>query len=150
MKTPIRMAAEPDTAVPDIRTDFSRDAAIEICGTLRLVLADVFSLYLKTTSFHWHMTGSHFRDYHLLLDEHANQIFAMTDDVAERARKMGGSTLRSISDISRHKQLKDKNDEGVSSKQMMAELRADNVQLPRFPFAAHRVCEGTARSPPRA
>ena len=108
---------------------------------LRLLLADVFSLYLKTKNFHWHMTGIHFRDYHFLLDEHADQIFAMTDDIAERARKTGGSTLRSISDISRHQRLKDNNDEGVSPREMLLELRADNLQLTRFLRATHEVCE---------
>ena len=94
--------------------DLSRAGAVEICGTLRLLLADVFVLYLKTKSFHWHMTGVHFRDYHLLLDEHAEQIFAMTDAIAERARKIGGATLRSISDIARHQRLKDNTSEGVA------------------------------------
>lgn len=108
---------------------------------LRLLLADVFSLYLKTKNFHWHMTGIHFRDYHFLLDEHADQIFAMTDDIAERARKTGGSTLRSISDISRHQRLKDNNDEGVAPREMLLELRADNLQLTRFLRATHEVCE---------
>ncbi|MGC1902827.1 MAG: DNA starvation/stationary phase protection protein [Candidatus Acidiferrum sp.] len=108
---------------------------------LRLLLADVFSLYLKTKNFHWHMTGIHFCDYHFLLDEHADQIFAMTDDIAERARKTGGSTLRSISDISRHQRLKDNNDEGVAPREMLLELRADNLQLTRFLRATHEVCE---------
>jgi starvation-inducible DNA-binding protein len=98
---------KPDTSPSNLRTDLSRGGAVEICGALRLLLADVFSLYLKTKNFHSHMTGSYFHDYHLLLDEHADQIFAMTDDIAERARKTGGSTLRSISDISRHQRLKD-------------------------------------------
>src|SRR5712692_4239560 len=87
-------------------TDLRHDAVEEISGNLRRLLADVFALYVKTKNFHWHMSGRHFRDYHLLLDEHANQIFAMIDEIAERARKIGGSTLRSISDISRHQRLK--------------------------------------------
>ena len=82
-------------------TDLSGDAVVEISGSLRKLLADVFALYLKTKNFHWHMSGKHFRDYHLLLDEQADQIFAMTDEIAERARKLGGSTIRSISDIAR-------------------------------------------------
>jgi starvation-inducible DNA-binding protein len=81
-------------------------------------LADTFALYLKAKNFHWHMTGQHFRDYHLLLDEHSEQIFAMTDDIAERASKIGGTTLRSISDISRHQRLKDNNDEIVGPKEI--------------------------------
>src|SRR2546425_5398132 len=86
-------------------TDLSLDAVEEISGHLRRLLADVFALYLKTKNFHWHISGRHFRDYHLLLDEHADQIFAMTDALAERARKIGATTLRSISDISRHQRL---------------------------------------------
>src|SRR4029077_1622512 len=88
-----------------VPTDLSRKAVIEISNQLRPLLADVFALYLKTKNFHWHMSGSHFRDYHLLLDEHADQIFAITDDVAERARKLGATTLHSIGDISRHQRL---------------------------------------------
>src|SRR3984885_2050628 len=84
-------------------------AVEEISGDLRILLADLFALYLKTKNFHWHMMGKHFRDYHLLLDEHADQIFAMTDPVAERARKLGGSTLRSISEVTSHQRLKDNN-----------------------------------------
>src|SRR5229473_5129336 len=87
----------------------SRQAVEDISDALRQLLADVFALYLKTKNFHWHMTGNHFRDYHLLLDEQGEQIFAMTDDIAERARKIGGTTLHSISDISKHQRLKDNN-----------------------------------------
>src|SRR5215472_10933264 len=90
----------------DTPTDLSGDAVVEISSELRKLLADVFALYLKTKNFHWHMSGSHFRDYHLLLDEHGSQIFAMTDDIAERARKIGGPTLKSISDISKHQRVK--------------------------------------------
>src|SRR5258708_7317846 len=86
----------------EIVTDISSEAVVEISESLRKLLADVFTLYLKTKNFHWHMRGRHFRDYHLLLDEQATQVFAMSDDIAERARKLGGSTLRSISDISAH------------------------------------------------
>src|SRR5713226_3454318 len=93
--------------------DLGSNAVAEISGVLRPLLADVFALHLKTKNFHWHMSGPHFRDYHLLLDEHADQIFAMTDAIAERARKIGGGTLRSISDISRHQRLEDNNDESV-------------------------------------
>jgi len=121
--------------------DLSRDAVVQISQTLRELLADVFSLYVKTKNFHWHMTGRHFRDYHLLLDEQAEQIFAMTDDIAERARKIGGSTLRSIGDISRHQRLKDNDDESVKPHKMLAELREDNLQLARFLRGAHEICE---------
>src|SRR3989449_3892112 len=110
-------------------TDLDRKGVTDIAGSLRQLLADVFALYVKTKNFHWHMSGRHFRDYHLLLDEHAEQIFAMTDDIAERARKIGGATLRSISDISRHQRLQDNNEESVTPKEMLAELFSDNQQL---------------------
>src|SRR5271155_1432822 len=119
-------------AVHETPTDLSREGVAEITTALRQLLADAFALYLKTKNFHWHMTGPHFRDYHLLLDEHADQIFAMTDDIAERARKIGGTTLRSISDISRHQRLKDNNKESVAAPDMLTELRTDNRELTRF------------------
>src|ERR1700720_3605776 len=122
-------------------TDLSGDAVVEISGALRKLLADVFTLYVKTKNFHWHMSGTHFRDYHLLLDEHATQIFAMTDDIAERARKIGGRTLRSISDISRHQRLKDNNEEFVATEDMLVELRGDNQQLTRELRSTHELCE---------
>jgi len=108
---------------------------------LRELLADVFTLYIKTKNFHWHMTGRHFRDYHLLLDEQGEQIFAMTDDIAERARKLGGPTIKSISDISAHQSLKDNNNEFVPPNEMLTELRDDNQQLTRFLRSAHEVCD---------
>ncbi len=122
-------------------TDLSGDAVVQISDTLRKLLADVFTLYVKTKNFHWHMSGKHFRDYHLLLDEHATQIFAMTDDIAERARKIGGRTLRSISDISRHQSLKDNNEEFVAPEDMLLELRGDNQQLTRELRSTHELCE---------
>src|SRR5258705_8008726 len=100
-----------DTAT---RTDLSGDAVEEISSNLRRMLADVFALYVKTKNFHWHISGRHFRDYHLLLDEQATQVFAMTDAIAERARKIGGTTIRSISDIARNQRLKDTNNEAAS------------------------------------
>src|SRR5215471_6777437 len=112
--------------------DLSRENVNEISAELRQLLADVFSLYLKTKNFHWHMAGRHFRDYHLLLDEQAGQIFAMTDDIAERARKIGGSTLHSVGDIARHQRLKDNDEETVGPENMLLELREDNLQLARF------------------
>jgi starvation-inducible DNA-binding protein len=127
-----------NTSKPEI--NLTQEAVAEIADVLRPLLADVFSLYLKTKNFHWHMTGRHFRDYHLLLDEHAEQIFAMTDDIAERARKIGGSTLKSIGDIARHQRLKDNDEESVSPHRMLLELRDDNSQLTRFLRAAHEVC----------
>src|ERR1700686_2764130 len=119
--------------------DLSQEAVTEVTSVLRELLADVFSLYLKTKNFHWHITGRHFRDYHLLLDEHAGQIFAMTDDIAERARKIGGATLRSIGDIARRQRLKDNDDESAEPRNMLLELRDDNLQLARFLRAAHEI-----------
>ena len=127
--------------ISEIPTDLSGDAVVEISGELRKLLADVFALYVKTKNFHWHMSGRHFRDYHLLLDEHGEQIFAMTDDIAERARKLGGTTLHSISDISKHQRLKDNNAEGVAPEDMLSELRADSQQLTRNLRSAHELCE---------
>src|SRR5580704_14279205 len=122
-------------------TDLDQDAVSAISEELRLMLADVFALYMKTKNFHWHMSGRHFRDYHLLLDEHSDQIFAMTDDIAERARKIGGTTLHSVSEIGKHQRLKDNNDAFVDPAKMIAELCADNQQLTRFLRAVHEVCD---------
>jgi starvation-inducible DNA-binding protein len=127
--------------VSETVTDLSGDAVVQISDALRKLLADVFTLYVKTKNFHYHMSGKHFRDYHLLLDEHATQIFAMTDEIAERARKTGGKTLRSISDISRHQSLKDNNEEFVAPEDMLVELRADNQQLTRELRSTHELCE---------
>src|SRR5438445_1922529 len=122
-------------------TDLSLTGVGEITTALRPLLADVFALYVKTKNFHWHMTGRHFRDYHLLLDEQGDQIFAMTDDIAERARKIGGTTLHSISDVSRHQRLQDNNEEFVTPNEMLAELCNDNQQLTRSLRSAHELCE---------
>jgi starvation-inducible DNA-binding protein len=122
-------------------TDLSGDAVEEISSNLRRLLADVFALYVKTKNFHWHISGRHFRDYHLLIDEQATQIFAITDTIAERARKIGGTTIRSISDIARNQRLKDNNKEDVSPQEMISELCDDNQQLTRSLRAAHEVCD---------
>src|SRR2546428_1281577 len=122
-------------------TDLSGDAVEEISSNLRRLLADVFALYVKTKNFHWHISGRHFRDYHLLLDEQATQIFAITDTIAERARKIGGTTIRSISDIARNQQLKDNNKESVSPQEMISELCEDNQQLTRSLRATHEICD---------
>src|SRR5918996_3277625 len=122
------------------RTDLSGDAVEEISSNLRRLLADVFALYVKTKNFHWHISGRHFRDYHLLLDEQSTQIFAMTDEIAERARKIGGTTIRSISDIARNQRLKDNNKEMVSPQEMIGELYADNQELTRSFRATHEIC----------
>jgi len=134
-------AKEKHPPIREIPTDLNHEGVVEITAGLRQLLADAFVLFLKTKNFHWHMTGQHFRDYHLLLDEHAEQIFAMTDDIAERARKIGGTTLRSIGDISRHQRLKDNDNESVAPKQMLAELSADNQALTRYFRATHETCE---------
>lgn len=123
------------------RTDLTADAVEEISSNLRRLLADVFAIYVKTKNFHWHMSGRHFRDYHLLLDEQSTQIFAMTDDIAERARKIGGSTIRSISDIARNQRLKDNNKEAVTPQEMIGELCEDNQHLTRSLRATHEVCD---------
>ena len=110
-------------------TDLKPDAVNEISGALRILLADMFMLYVKTKNYHWHMSGPHFRDYHLLLDEQADQIFATTDDIAERARKIGGTTIRSIGHIARLQRVQDNDADFVTPMDMLAELRDDNKQL---------------------
>jgi starvation-inducible DNA-binding protein len=116
-------------------------AVTEISQELRQLLADVFVLYVKTKNFHWHMSGRHFRDYHLLLDQQADQLFAMTDEIAERARKIGGTSLRSISDIARHQRLQDNEAETVSPKDMLTELHSDNQLLTKSLRHTHEVCD---------
>jgi starvation-inducible DNA-binding protein len=140
-KSAATQARVQEKASREATINLSREGVTEITASLRQLLADVFALYLKTKNFHWHMSGRNFRDYHLLLDEHAEQIFAMTDDIAERARKIGGNTLRSISDVSRHQRLKDNNAEGVTPKEMLTELRADNQELTQFLRSTHEVCD---------
>jgi starvation-inducible DNA-binding protein len=110
-------------------TDLGAEASKNIAGGMNGILADVFALYLKTKNFHWHMSGPHFRDYHLLLDEQADQLYAMTDPIAERIRKTGGSTLRSIGHIARLQRISDNDAEYVDPLDMLAELREDNESL---------------------
>jgi len=110
-------------------TDLGAEASKNIAGGMNGILADVFALYLKTKNFHWHMSGAHFRDYHLLLDEQADQLYAMTDPIAERIRKTGGSTLRSIGHIARMQRIQDNDAEYVDPLDMLAELREDNAML---------------------
>ena len=119
------------TSTTESRTanGLSHQAVANISEALRQLLADVFALYMKTKGFHWHMTGRHFRDYHLLLDEHGDQIFAMTDPIAERVRKLGGSTIRSIGHVARLQRLSDNDAEYVDAFDMLAELREDNRAL---------------------
>ncbi|MBY3537579.1 DNA starvation/stationary phase protection protein [Rhizobium laguerreae] len=118
-------------------TDLGQNAAADVTGALNALLADVFTLYLKTKNFHWHMSGPHFRDYHLLLDEQASQIFAMTDEIAERARKIGGTTLRSVGHIARLQRLSDNDADFVTPDDMLAELRDDNKTLVAILRSAH-------------
>ncbi|MGD1211810.1 MAG: DNA starvation/stationary phase protection protein [Candidatus Acidiferrales bacterium] len=121
-------------------TDLGQEAVKNITGALNALLADVFALYLKTKNFHWHMSGPHFRDYHLLLDEQAEQIFAITDDIAERVRKLGGGTIRSIGHIARLQRLADNDAEYVDPLDMLAELREDNRALVASMLEAHELC----------
>ena len=122
-------------------TDLGSNATRDVAAGLNLLLADAFALYVKTKNFHWHMSGPHFRDYHLLLDEQADQIFAMTDPLAERVRKLGGTTLRSIGHISRMQRVSDNDAEYVTPQDMLAELRDDNKQLAAAMREAHGVCD---------
>src|SRR3984885_6583329 len=122
-------------------TDLGSKASIDIAGGMNAILADVFALYLKTKNFHWHMSGPHFRDYHLLLDEQADQIYAMTDPIAERIRKVGGTTLRSIGPISRLQRIKDNDADFVDAHDMLAELREDNQSLTARLREVHEVVD---------
>jgi starvation-inducible DNA-binding protein len=122
-------------------TDLTSDAVKDISGALNILLADMFALYLKTKNFHWHVSGPHFRDYHLLLDEQGEQIFATTDAIAERVRKIGGTTLRSIGQIARLKRILDNDADYVTPKDMLAELRDDNKQLTARMRETHDLCD---------
>ena len=122
-------------------TDLKPEATRDITAALNVILADVFALYLKTKNFHWHMSGAHFRDYHLLLDEQADQIFAMTDVLAERVRKVGGLTVHSIGEIARLQRIPDNDADFVTPLDMLAELREDNKTLLGALRTAHDVCE---------
>ena len=122
-------------------TDLEKSATKDIAGAMNAILADVFALYLKTKNFHWHMSGPHFRDYHLLLDEHGDQIFAMTDPIAERVRKIGGNTIKSIGQISRMQRVLDNDAEYVEPEDMLAELLEDNKALVSRLREAHEVCD---------
>ncbi|MFG1349946.1 Dps family protein [Xanthobacter autotrophicus] len=122
-------------------TDLGPDATRHIAAALTGLLADTFALYLKTKNFHWHMSGPHFRDYHLMLDEQGEQIFSTTDDIAERARKVGGTTLRSIGHIQRLQRLADNEADYVSPEDMIAELAEDNRRLVTFLREVHNVCD---------
>jgi starvation-inducible DNA-binding protein len=122
-------------------TDLKPNAVRDLTGALNILLADMFGLYLKTKNFHWHVSGPHFRDYHLLLDEHGDQIFATTDAIAERVRKIGGTTLRSIGHIVRLQRIEDNDADFVTPMDMLAELRDDNKQLVARMREIHDLCE---------
>jgi starvation-inducible DNA-binding protein len=122
-------------------SDIEPEAVKNITGALNALLADIFALYVKTKNFHWHMSGPHFRDYHLLLDEHGDQIFAMTDDIAERVRKIGGTTVRSIGHIARLQRLADNDADYVTPIDMLSELRQDNQALVLSMRATHALCD---------
>jgi starvation-inducible DNA-binding protein len=125
----------------DTPTDLDPNGVRDISGALNILLADMFALYLKTKNFHWHVSGPHFRDYHLLLDDQAEQIFATTDAIAERVRKIGGVTLRSIGHIGRLQRVLDNDAEYVTPQDMLAELRDDNKQLTAHMRETHDVCD---------
>ena len=122
-------------------TDLKPNAIREVSGALNVLLADMLALYLKTKNFHWHVSGPHFRDYHLLLDEQADQIFATTDDIAERVRKIGGTTLRSIGQVGRLQRVLDNDADYVTPADMLAELRDDNKQLVVNLRETHGLCD---------
>jgi starvation-inducible DNA-binding protein len=135
--------AKSDKVSPDLDTptDLSPDAVEKISKTLNVLVADAFALYLKTKNFHWHVSGRHFRDYHLLLDEQAEQIFASTDELAERVRKVGGTTLRSIGQISKLQTIKDNDDDYVPPREMLRELMNDNKHIASAMRKAHKVVD---------
>jgi starvation-inducible DNA-binding protein len=134
--------SKPTIAAEEIPTPPPYVHAIEtIASSLNVLLADVFAIYLKTKNFHWHMSGSHFRDYHLLLDEQGEQIFAMTDDIAERVRKIGAVTLTSIGKIARSQTLSDNDADFVGPREMLLELLRDNRRLAARIREAHSICE---------
>src|SRR5881227_901511 len=140
----IREAQARKTALLKTPTDLTPDAIRDISGALNVLLADVFALYLKTKNFHWHMSGPHFRDYHLLLDEHGDQIFAMTDDIAERVRKIGGTTIRSIGHIARLQRIADNDADYVTPKDMLSELHENEKSLILSMRAVHTLCDDAA------
>lgn len=137
MSTAVERRNAPITTSSDLGTN----AVHDISGAMTNLLADVFALYVKTKNFHWHMSGRHFRDYHLMLDEQADQIFMMTDAIAERVRKIGGRTIHSIGDINRRQRLLDNDVNFVTPEDMLAELRSDNLQVLGFMRQTHELCD---------
>ena len=141
MSTNKAAAARNGTPRLQTPTDLGANATKDIAGAINALLADTFALYLKTKNFHWHMSGPHFRDYHLLLDEQSDQIFAMTDVLAERVRKLGGRTIRSIGEVARQQRIADNDADYVTPDDMLAELRDDNQRFVSAMREAHDVCE---------
>jgi starvation-inducible DNA-binding protein len=135
-KAPSKVSPDLDTP-----TDLAPQAVNKVSEALNVLLADSFALYLKTKNFHWHISGRHFRDYHLLLDEQSEQIFATTDQLAERVRKIGGATLKSIGQIARLQTIKDNNDDYVPPREMLRQLMADNKHVAAAMRKAHEVCD---------
>jgi starvation-inducible DNA-binding protein len=140
MAKTVERKARPKAAL-ETPTDLGSNTTKDVTGALNALLADVFALYLKTKNFHWHVSGPNFRDYHLLLDEQADQIFAMTDDIAERVRKLGGTTIRSIGHIARLQRVLDNDADYVDPKDMLAELRDDNRDLIARLRETHDLCD---------
>jgi starvation-inducible DNA-binding protein len=139
--TPLKDAAALRTAPLNTPTDLKSNAVRDVSAALNIMLADMFALYMKTKNFHWHVSGPHFRDYHLLLDEQGDQIFAATDAIAERVRKVGGATLRSIGQVARLQRVLDNDAQYVTPLDMLAELRDDNKQLAANLREAHALCD---------
>lgn len=131
-----KVAADLDTP-----TDLPQDGVEKISAAMNTILADTFALYLKTKNFHWHVSGRHFRDYHLLLDEQSEQIFASTDEIAERVRKIGGTTLRSIGQIAKLQTLADNDDNYVPPREMLRELMNDNKKVAASMRKAHDIAD---------
>jgi starvation-inducible DNA-binding protein len=137
----LEKAGRPAAAPLDTPTDLAPEGVAKICAALNAIIADGFALYLKTKNFHWHVSGPHFRDYHLLLDEQADQIFASIDPLAERVRKLGGETLRSITHISKIQTIKDNNEEFVAPIDMLRELMEDNKHIAAAMRKCHETCD---------
>jgi starvation-inducible DNA-binding protein len=135
------MSRRSESAMLRTATDLSAEAVSAVTGALNPLLADAFALYLKTKNFHWHLSGPHFRDYHLLLDEQGEQIFAMTDELAERVRKIGGATVKSIGHVARLQRIKDNNEEFVAAVDMLRELMEDNKAFTTNMREAHEIAD---------
>jgi starvation-inducible DNA-binding protein len=141
LRCAMSMSRRSESAMLRTATDLSAEAVSAVTGALNPLLADAFALYLKTKNFHWHMSGPHFRDYHLLLDEQGEQIFAMTDELAERVRKIGGATVKSIGHVARLQRIRDNNEEFVAAVDMLRELMEDNKVFTANMREAHEVAD---------